>query len=119
MLFLRKNLSSLRSVFVSFAVGLVLFSSILVGQADAAAPKLDTFIAADGSDLTAVVQCLPSELSEGNLDRAVRESFNSFLEKTFRGNQAYDSYQIDETEANFLTCLELKGVTPQVKITES
>jgi len=116
MLFLRKSLSSLRSVAVAVAAGFLIFSSIFVGHANAAeASSTNTYVAADGTNLTAVAQCLPSELSKGDLGRAVRESLNDYLEKAFGLKQSYDDYKVDETEANFLMCLESKGLTPQVK----
>jgi hypothetical protein len=73
------------------------------------------YITADGRDLTATVECLPKELSEPNLDRALQESKNDFLEKVFDVKADYDDYKLDETEMAYLTCMEAQGVTPQVK----
>jgi hypothetical protein len=75
----------------------------------------ERYIAADGSDLTAVAQCLPKSLSQGSLARAIEESGNDFLEKVFDIKANYRDYELDETEVAYLDCLESKGVTPQVE----
>lgn len=119
MLFFRQILSLTRNAALAVVAGLLFFSSVFVGHANALGiSDANAYIAADGTDLTAVAQCLPSELSKGNLGRAVRESFNDYLEKAFGLKQNYNDYKLDETEANFLMCLERKGVTPQVKQTD-
>ncbi|TVQ26714.1 MAG: hypothetical protein EA367_00110 [Leptolyngbya sp. DLM2.Bin15] len=81
----------------------------------AASPASKRYIAADGTDLTAMAQCLPKKLSQGDVDRALRESQNDFLEKVFGMKENYDDYKLDETEIAYLACMEGKGVTPQVK----
>jgi len=73
------------------------------------------YISAEGRDLTAVAECLPKQLSQPNLARALRESGNDFIEKVFGLKENYDDYKLDETEVEYLNCLEDKGVTPQVK----
>ena len=78
-------------------------------------PASKRYIAADGTDLTAMAQCLPKKLSQGNVARALRESRNDFLEKVFDVKDNYDDYKLDETEIAYLNCVESKGVTPQVK----
>ena len=73
------------------------------------------YVAPDGSDLTAVAECLPKSLSQGSLARAIAESGNDFLEKVFDIKANYRDYELDETEVAYLDCLESKGVTPQVE----
>jgi hypothetical protein len=117
MLFSRKTLTAFRAVITTaFAALFVLVSSVFVGHADAA--ESNEFIAADGSDLTEVAQCLPSELSDGDLGRALRESGNDYLEKVFNLKGQYEDYQLDATEVEFLNCLERKGITPEVEKAE-
>lgn len=78
--------------------------------------QMDTsYIAADGTDLTAIAQCLPKELSQPNLARALRESGNDFLQKVFGTKADYDNYKIEAEEAQYLNCLKAKGFTPAVK----
>lgn len=91
-----------------------------VGSIDgASAATSEAYIAPDGSDLTAVAECLPSQLSEGNLDRALRESGNDFLEKVFNTKSNYDEYALEDSEVEFLACLKRNGVTPQVQKVKS
>ncbi|RZM76066.1 hypothetical protein [Leptolyngbya iicbica] len=73
------------------------------------------YMTADGKDVTAMVECLPESLSESDLDRALQESGNDFLEKVFDLKSDYDDYELDSTEVALLTCMQEKGVTPQVK----
>ncbi|MGB3137895.1 MAG: hypothetical protein WBG38_09760 [Nodosilinea sp.] len=84
----------------------------------AAAADLDNakrYIAADGTDLTAMAQCLPLELSQGNLERALAEAKNDFLQKVFDVKDNYGDYKLGESETQYLACLERKGVTSQVQ----
>ncbi|MGJ3251728.1 MAG: hypothetical protein ACFE0J_11430 [Elainellaceae cyanobacterium] len=118
MLFPRPRLTSIRRIAAALIVGLIVFSSIFIEPAHAEGPPLaDTYISADGRDLTVVAECIPSQLSEGDLGRALRESGNDFLEKVFGVKQNYDEYKLDTTEIEFLECLKRNGVTPQVKQT--
>ena len=94
-------------------------SSVFLGMASPAvadsladAPK---YMTADGRDLTAMAECLPKKLSQPNLARALQESKNDFLEKVFDTKSNYDDYKLDETELEYLACMESKGVTPQIK----
>jgi len=99
-----------------FAGLLWLSSSLFAAPAYAAeSSAAKRYIAADGTDLTAMVQCLPKELSQGKIDRALKESQNDFLEKVFDVKDNYDDYKLDEIEVAYLACVESKGVTPQVK----
>jgi len=105
-----------RLALVLFAGLLWLSSSLFVAPAYAAdSSAAKRYIAADGTDLTAMAECLPKALSESNLDRALQESQNDFLEKVFDVKDNYDDYKLDETEVAYLGCVESKGVTPQVK----
>jgi hypothetical protein len=73
------------------------------------------YIAADGTDLTAVALCLPKELSQPSLQRALRESGNDFLQKVFSVKDDYSDYKLDQAEAEYLDCLESKGFVSQVE----
>jgi len=69
------------------------------------------FIAADGSDLTAVAECLPKQLSEPNFARALKESGNDFLERVllnFEGT--YSDRKLSEAEIAYRECLQQKGI---------
>ncbi|MBE9103023.1 hypothetical protein [Vacuolonema iberomarrocanum] len=98
---------------------LVILASLAFGltqPAYADNAQIDTsYIAADGTDLTAIAQCLPKELSQPNLARALRESGNDFLQKVFSTKADYDNYKIEAEEAQYLNCLKAKGFTPAVK----
>jgi hypothetical protein len=114
------RLEQLRSLAQRLAlICLVGVMTLLAGTASAVAADsmADTpkYMAADGRDLTAMAECLPKQLSEPNLSRALQESKNDFLEKVFDLKSDYDSYKLDETEVAYLACMESKGVTPQIK----
>ena len=101
---------------VLVAVVMLCFGLAQPASADSAdssvAPR---YIAADGSDLTAFAQCLPKELSQPSLKRALQESGNDFIEKVFNIKGDYREYKLDEAEVAHLNCMEQKGVTPQVE----
>jgi hypothetical protein len=73
------------------------------------------YIAADGTDLTAIAQCLPKELSQADLARVLRESGNDFLQKVFSTKDSYSDYKVDAAEAKYLDCLKTKGFVSQVE----
>lgn len=99
-----------------FITAVVLVAVTLVGSAQAiGAPQSDVYVAPDGVDLTEIADCIPEQLSEGDLNRALDESTNEFLEKVFNLKDSYGEYELNEAEAEFLKCLERKGITPQVK----
>ncbi|NJL44637.1 MAG: hypothetical protein HC922_00545 [Leptolyngbyaceae cyanobacterium SM2_3_12] len=97
---------------LSFSLGQPAYAGIVQ---DAASGMADRYIAADGSDLTAVAQCLPKQLSQASLARVLRESGNDFIEKVFDVKDNYSDYKIDDAEAEYLNCMNQKGVTPQVE----
>jgi hypothetical protein len=105
--------------FVFGFIGLIVLSaSLIVGfvqpayASDAAiAPR---YISADGTDLTAVVECLPKTLSQPNLALAIKESGNDFLQKVFDMKDDYNEYKVEPVEAEYLRCLQSKGATPVV-----
>lgn len=114
MLFLQRKMGSIYRVTAGFFAGLVCLSLLLVSPAHAES-KSATYIGADGSDLTVVAKCISPQLSEGNLDRALEESGNDFLEKVFGTKGSYDQYERAQPELEFLDCLKRNGVTPQVE----
>lgn len=106
---------------VRYLVGVLLAGLIwllpqLMAPAYAAdAPATQRYIAADGTDLTAMVQCLPKELSQGSFSRALREAQNDFLEKVFDVKDDYSSYKLDSAEVEYLACVERQGSKSQVQ----
>lgn len=97
----------------------LLVATLVVLQNAIASPAMaessDTanqYIAADGTDLTEVVQCIPDQLSEGDLGRAIAESGQDYLERVFQTKSQYDDYTIGQLEEEFQTCLQQKGITP-------
>jgi hypothetical protein len=73
------------------------------------------YVTPDGKDITAVVECLPDELSEGDLQRAIAESGKDYLERVFQLKSDYSDYDIAAAEEEFQSCLESKGITPEAK----
>ncbi|MEM6423907.1 MAG: hypothetical protein AAF728_01905 [Cyanobacteria bacterium P01_D01_bin.128] len=116
--FAAQRLGILRALW-SLLFGGLLLGGFLLGltQPAYAENSQDTaqYIAADGTDLTAVAQCLPKRLSQPSLARALRESGNDFLQKVFDIKDNYMDYKLDESEVEYLNCLRQKGVTPQVE----
>jgi hypothetical protein len=103
-------------VAIAVLAGMLWLLSSLVTPAYAdSSPAARPFIAADGTDLTAMAQCLPRQLSQGNLSRALSESKNDFLEKVFDMKENYSDYKLGDSEIEYLACVESKGVIPQVK----
>ena len=80
-----------------------------------AVQSAEQYVAADGTDLTAIAGCLPKELSQPSLKRALRESGNDFLQKVFSVKDDYTEYKIDQAESEYLDCLESKGFVSQVE----
>jgi len=103
---------SVRGLIVGLIVCFLGMASPAVADSLADAPK---YMTADGRDLTAMAECLPKKLSQPNLARALQESKNDFLEKVLDTKSNYDDYKLDETELEYLACMESKGVTPQIK----
>ncbi|MEO0408384.1 MAG: hypothetical protein AAF289_13635 [Cyanobacteria bacterium P01_A01_bin.135] len=71
-------------------------------------------VAADGTDLTKVAQCLPKQLSQPSLTRALKESGNDFLERVllnFKGS--YDNYKLSSAETSFRDCLKQEDVAKE------
>jgi hypothetical protein len=99
---------------ITLVAGVLCFIGLATPANAADSPSVERYIAADGTDLTAMVQCLPAELSEGSFARALEQSKNDFLEKVFDVKDDYTSYKLDDTEVEYLSCMESKGVTPQV-----
>jgi hypothetical protein len=94
-------------------MGVLYFGLVQPAYADNSevSPK---YIGADGTDLTAMVECLPKTLSQPNLALALTESGNDFLQKVFDLRDNYDDYKVESVEAEYLTCMQSKGVTPAV-----
>jgi hypothetical protein len=72
------------------------------------------YIGADGTDLTAMVECLPKTLSQPSLALALKESGNDFLEKVFDLKDNYGDYKVEPVEAEYLSFMQSKGVTPVI-----
>ncbi|MGL5083424.1 MAG: hypothetical protein ACRC8A_18240 [Microcoleaceae cyanobacterium] len=56
--------------------------------------------------LAAVISCLPKQLSEPSLARAIKEMGNDYLERTF---QLKKNPKVSQAEAEFGSCLRDKG----------
>ncbi len=56
--------------------------------------------------LAAVIDCLPKQLSEPDLGRALKEMGNDYLERAF---QLTDDPDVSKAEAEFAQCLKNKG----------
>lgn len=106
---------SISRVMIGGFAALIGFSFVLTGSAYAG----ETYVTPDGTDITAIAECIPPELTEGNLDRALRESGNDFLEKVFNTESSYKDYDLEASEIEYLECLKRNGVTPEVKKIES
>jgi len=109
-----------RKVLQSLLFGLLIsLASLGLGLAQPAyadaSQTSEQYLAADGTDLTAVALCLPKELSQPSLKRALRESGNDFLQKVFSVKDDYSDYKLDKAEAEYLDCLESKGFVSQVE----
>jgi hypothetical protein len=94
------------------ATFVVLQNAIALPAIAESSDAAEQYIAADGTDLTAVVSCIPSELSDGDLGRAIAESGQDYLERVFQTKDNYDDYTIGQLEEEFQTCLQQKGITP-------
>ncbi|MDY7023877.1 MAG: hypothetical protein SWJ54_21450 [Cyanobacteriota bacterium] len=66
----------------------------------------------EGERLSAVIKCLPEELSEPDLGRALKEMGNDYLERTF---QLKDNPKLNQAEIEFRDCLESQGYTLQAE----
>lgn len=87
----------------------------LVGWLQPAQAAKDAFVAPDGSDLTPVVACLPEQLTKADLQRAIAEFGNDYLERVFKLKDDYTEYDRNKAEAEFEACLRSKGITPVVE----
>lgn len=88
---------------------------LLAGSFAAPAAAEDTYITPDGEDITAIVDCIPEELSEGDLQRAIAESGKDYIERAFRTKDNYSDYDIAAAEEKFQACLESQGITPEAQ----
>ena len=105
-----------KSALIGIFVGLIGFGLGLSQPVYAATDQpAGQYVAADGTDLTAIAQCLPVELSQPDLKRALQESGNDFLEKVFSIKDNYEEYDLADEESKYLECLNSKGVVSQVQ----
>ncbi|NJL86898.1 MAG: hypothetical protein HC886_14540 [Leptolyngbyaceae cyanobacterium SM1_1_3] len=74
-----------------------------------------TFIDPNGNDVSAIAKCLPQQLTEGDLQRALDKFGNDYLERVFDLKEDYSEYKISQSEKEFQACLERQGITPVVK----
>ncbi|MGF1499533.1 MAG: hypothetical protein ACFB8W_22325 [Elainellaceae cyanobacterium] len=105
---------SARWIMVICVTGLVWFTSGLAQVAQAQEVQSPAIVATDEAVSAAVVECFPKKLSDGNLDRALEESRNDFLERVFLLKPVQE-YKLSQAESEFLSCLKSKGVTPQIE----
>ncbi len=108
-----------RSIRKIVAIALLLsalFAPVLSGTAIAAESMNQAqYITPDGEDITAVVECIPKQLSEGDLQRAIAESGKDFLERVFQTKDSYSDYETTQAEQEFQSCLQSKGVISVVR----
>lgn len=103
MSFLAQTLRALaQRVLFTLLITLVAISCLVAQPAYAdTTPPSARFVAADGTDLTAVARCLPKQLGQPSLSRALRESGNDFLERVFNFKGSYDGYKLSDAERAF------------------
>lgn len=75
-------------------------------------PQADQYVTAEGRDITAVVECLPEQLSDADLGRAIAESGQDFLEWVFQLKDDYSEYKLTDAGREFDRCLRSKGILP-------
>jgi hypothetical protein len=63
--------------------------------------------AVEGDRLSAVIACLPKDLSQPNLKRALSEMGNDQLERVFH---LKDAPKLSQAEAGLASCLSLQGL---------
>lgn len=85
-----------------------------LGTAQAATEQMQSeqYVTAEGRDITAVVDCLPAQLSEADLSRAIAESGQDFLEWVFQLKDDYSDYKLTDAGREFDQCLRSKGILP-------
>jgi hypothetical protein len=116
MLHLSKALNLfMRSAAIALLIGSISLFTGSVQPANAEPAVVSQYIAADGTDLTAFAECLPKELSQPSLKRAIAQSGDDFLQKVFDVKDDYRANKLDEVEIQHLDCMRQKGVTPQIE----
>lgn len=101
--------SSLRQILALCLLALVVSLGITLPAYSA---DLERYITPDGEDITALVECLPPQLREGDLKRAIAESGKDYLERTFNMKEDSSEYKLTEAEKEYRACLSSKGITP-------
>jgi|GEM_PF-4493112 hypothetical protein len=94
------------------SVGLLVLLACVGIALPAYSADLDRYITPDGEDITAMVNCLPEQLKEGNLKRAIAESGKDYLERAFDVKDNGSEYELTEAEKEYRACLARKGITP-------
>jgi hypothetical protein len=111
-----QSLTTLRRWMVmGLIVTLVWLQGAIAAPAQAAFSFGDDFETPDGQDITEIVECLPQQLTEGDLQRAISKFGNDYLERVFQLKDDYGDYKISQAEKEFQSCLQSKGITPNVK----
>jgi hypothetical protein len=115
---LNQSFRVIRTVVAVLVLATGLFTAVWLQGSDmalAAQDNQDQYITPNGEDITALVECLPEQLTEGDLQRAIAESGKDYLERVFQTKSDYSEYEISQAEKEFQTCLQRKGVTPTVQ----
>ncbi len=85
---------------------------VCVGIASPAnAAEMKRYITPEGEDITAMVDCIPQQLKEGDLAQALGEFGKDYLERAFDIKDGSD-YDLTEAETEYRACLSRKGITP-------
>lgn len=98
---------SLRRV---LSVGLLALFACVAIASPASAAEMKRYITPDGEDITAMVECIPQQLKEGNLDQALGEFGKDYLERAFDVKDGSD-YDLTQAEEEYRACLSRKGIT--------
>lgn len=67
----------------------------------------------NGDRIAAIAECLPDELSDADLDRALGEMGNDQIERAFNLTEDPD---LSEAEIEFKKCLKRNGIEPQTPV---
>lgn len=95
----------------TLSVGLLALFACVGLALPAYSADMERYITPDGEDITAMVDCLPDQLKEGDLDQALGEFGKDYLERAFDVKDGSD-YQLTQAEKEYRACLSSKGITP-------
>jgi len=117
MISLPKLLKFFRNTFaIALTVAFVAIQGLGMAPAHALS-RSDNMTALQNSDRTAAIaECLPDELSDADLSRALGEMGNDQIERAFN---LTDDPDLSEAEMEFQRCLKRNGIQPKLNETQS